>query len=104
VSNRVASLIPPGRWRAVLAALAVGLSIGAVGVWTWYQLDRHQQREDQHRFELNIQALGEILKTRMQSYELVLRGLSGAFAGDIAREKSCFIGPVRHLLFVYFFF
>jgi len=69
-------------WRAVLAALAVGLGISAAVVWTWHQLEQHQEREQAHRFELNIQALGEIITARMQSYEVVLRGISSAFAGD----------------------
>jgi len=76
-------LLPkPGPWRAVLVALATLLGIGAAVLYTWYELDQHQQREQQHRFELNTQALGELMTARMQAYEMVLRGVSSAFAGD----------------------
>jgi len=81
-SRRLAKLVRPALSRPWLAALAVGLLISAVVVWTWHQLEQYQEREQQHRFELNRTALAEILKSHMQSYETVLRGVASAFAGD----------------------
>jgi len=66
----------------VLAALVMLLGISAAVVWTWQRLEQHQQREQHHRFALNTQALAEIMTARMQAYEMVLRGVSSAFAGD----------------------
>jgi len=81
-SRRLANLVRPGVWRPLLAALAVFVGIAAAVVFTWHQLESHQEREQQHRFDLNIAALSEILKSHMQSYETVLRGVSSAFVGD----------------------
>jgi len=55
--------------------------IGAAVMWTWHMLEQRAQHEYQHRFDLNVQALGEILSARMQAYEMVLRGVSSAFVG-----------------------
>jgi len=68
--------------RALLVGLLAMLGIGAVVVWNWHMLEEHQQRDYQQRFDLNIEALGESLLTRMHAYETVLRGVSSAFVGD----------------------
>jgi len=70
-----------GLWRALSVGLALLLGISGTAVGCWYLLDKHQQREYQHRFDLNVIALGEILQARMQAYEMVLRGVSAVFAG-----------------------
>jgi len=80
-STRLARLVRPGMWRPVLTALAVFVGIAAVVV-CWHQLESHQEREQQHRFDLNIVALSEIMKSHMQSYETALRGVASAFVGD----------------------
>jgi len=72
---------PAGFWRAFLVGLAILLGISSVVIWCWYLLDQYQKHEYQHRFDLNVIALGEILTARMQAYEMVLRGVSSAFAG-----------------------
>jgi len=74
---------PPssGHWRAVLVGLALLLGISGTSVGCWYLLDKYQQREYQHRFDLNVIALGEILEARMRAYEMVLRGVAAVFAG-----------------------
>jgi len=81
-------LPPPRLWRALLVALAMLLGISSIVVWCWYLLDQYQQREYTHRFELNVEALGEILQARMRSYEMVLRGVSTAFVGDETNRLS----------------
>jgi len=68
-------------WRALLIGLLSMFGIGSVVVWNWHMLEQRAQHEYQHRFDLNVQALGEILTARMQAYEMVLRGVSGAFVG-----------------------
>jgi len=81
---------PAGFWRAFLVGLAIFLGISSVVIWCWYLLDQYQKREYQHRFDLNVIALGEILTARMQAYEMVLRGVSSAFAGggyDVTLSK-----------------
>jgi len=81
-SARFAALVRPALWRPLLAALAMLLGISTVVVWTWQRLDQHQQGDHQHRFELSLLSLSEILTARMKAYEMVLRGVSSAFAGD----------------------
>jgi len=75
-------LPPSKRWRSLLVALAVLFGISAITVWTWYELGQRQQREYQHRFALNVQALGEVAIARMNGYEMVLRGVASAFSGN----------------------
>jgi len=81
-------LSPPKLWRALLAALAMLFGISSIVIWCWYLLDQYQKHEYQHRFELNVQALSEILQARMRSYEMVLRGVSTAFVGKDADKLS----------------
>jgi len=80
--NSLSYLPPPRPWRSLLFAVAVLLGIGATTVWTWYMLTQRQQHEYQHRFALNVQALGEIATLRMNTYETVLHGVSSAFSGN----------------------
>jgi len=75
----------PKHGRAVLTALALLLGIGTVVVWNWYVLDKRQEQESQRRFERDTQAIAELVQARMRSYEMVLRGLSTAFAGPQAQ-------------------
>jgi len=75
---------PPllNRWGPLLAALTVLLSISAATVWTWYVLDQREQTESQRRFVLDMQSAGGLVQERMRAYEMVLRGVSSAFAGE----------------------
>jgi len=75
-------LSPPKPWRALLTALLLLFSIGIAATWTWYMLDRREQRESQHRFELDVNAIAQRIEGRMNTYEMVLRGVATAFAGD----------------------
>jgi len=69
----------PKLWRTLSVALAMFLGISSIVVWCWYLLDQYQQREYKHGFDLNVEALGDMLQARMRAYEAVLRGVSGAF-------------------------
>jgi len=80
--SRVENLPARNRWRPLVAAFSVLVVIGAVVVWNWHVLDQRQEREHQNRFNLSVVALSEVLQARMQSYEMVLRGVSTAFAGQ----------------------
>jgi len=80
--KHLAKLPPLRSWRAWLVGLLTTLGVSIMVVWTWHMLDRHQDNEYQHRFDLDIEAIGEILGARMRAYETVLRGVASAFAGD----------------------
>jgi len=80
--NPIPFLLPPKFWQAFPVALAVTFGIGSVVVWNWYMLDQREQIDSQHRFELDVRALGDQLQARMKAYEMVLRGVSGTFAAD----------------------
>jgi len=82
----------PGLWRPVLLALTVLLSMGAAVLWNWMVLEDRTQRESQRRFALEVEALGEQVRARMQAYELALRGLASAFTGQDT--------PVSHDLWI----
>jgi len=74
--------VPLPRWfTPFLTALAVLVGVSIPVFWTWQQMDEHQQRESQRRFELDVQAIGELVEERMRGYEMALRGVSSAFVG-----------------------
>jgi len=75
-------LSPPKPWRALLIAVLLLLGISAVVLWTWYMLDLREQRESQHRFDLDVTAISQRIEARMNTYEMVLRGVATAFAGN----------------------
>jgi len=69
-------------------ALTLLLVLASVTTWTWYRIGQIRHQEYQQRFDLNAVALGEILQARMRSYEVVLRGISSAFAGSSSPHVS----------------
>jgi len=88
MSRRSAHLPPPKLWRPLMVALAVFLGIGCVMLWNWHILGQREQRETKRRFELDVQSVGHLVRTRMKAYEMVLRGISSTFAGRNAPLSS----------------
>jgi len=74
-------LPPPKLWRPLVAALAMLVAVAGVVLWNWSILDQREQRASQQRFDLDVQAIAEMVHARMQAYEMVLRGVASAFAG-----------------------
>jgi len=74
---------PPQFLRTLLAGVLAALGLAVIVLWNWHVLEQRQQVENHKRFDLNMQALGEVLTARMRSYEMVLRGVSSAFVGDV---------------------
>jgi len=72
---------PPKLFRALLAGLLAALGLAVIVLWNWHVLEQRQQVENHKRFDLNMQALSEVLTARIRSYEMVLRGISSAFVG-----------------------
>jgi len=48
----------------------------------------NEERDVQNRFTLNVEAISQNLHERMRAYEVVLRGLSGAFTGEEAKVSK----------------
>jgi len=69
-------------WRPLLAGLVAWLGLSAFVVWNWHMLGEWDRQETEHRFELNVEALGQRVQARMYAYEMVLRGFSSTFAGE----------------------
>jgi len=80
--DRIVRLSRPKLWRSLLLAFAMLLLLGTATLWNWYVLDQREQRESHRRFELDVKVMGQAVQSHMQSYEMVLRGVSAAFFGE----------------------
>jgi len=74
--------IPPRPWRALGATLALLLGLGGLTVWQWQALETRNLEEDQQRFEIEAQEVGQRVQARMRAYEMVLRGIAGLMIGS----------------------
>jgi len=79
--NRIMHLPVFKLWRTVAVGLAVLLGLCAVVVWNWQVLLEREELDVQSRFTLDAEAISQRIQGRMRSYEMVLRGISSAFAG-----------------------
>ncbi len=69
--------IPPRPWRAVGVTLALLLGLGALTIWQWQALEARNLAENQQRFSIEAQEVGQRVLARMRAYEMVLRGIAG---------------------------
>lgn len=74
--------LPPKPWLPLLAALGLLLGLGALIVWQWQLLQSRERENDEQRFLLEAQDIGQRVLARMQAYEMVLRGVSGLMLGS----------------------
>jgi PAS domain S-box-containing protein len=79
----------PRPWLPVLVTLLLVLALGAVVVWQWLSWEHRRVMALEQRFSLAVDGIELNVKERMQAYEMVLRGLSGVFAGsdDVSVEE-----------------
>ena len=73
---------PPAPWRPVLVALAVLSLLVGLLLWQWQAYQERLLGEQQQRFQLEARELGLRMMSRMQTYEMVLRGVSGLLIGS----------------------
>ncbi|MBU2158516.1 MAG: response regulator [Gammaproteobacteria bacterium] len=69
-------------WLPLWVTLALSLGLGALIVWQWQVFEQHEREQNQQRFELEAQDIGQRVKSRMRAYEMVLRGVSGLMTGS----------------------
>jgi len=69
-------------WLPLWVTLALFLGLGALIVWQWQVLQQREREQSQQRFELEAQDIGQRVISRMQAYEMVLRGVSGLMTGS----------------------
>ncbi|NQD92667.1 PAS domain S-box protein, partial [Pseudomonas sp. CrR25] len=74
--------LPPKSWLTLWGTLALLLGLGGLVVWQWQEFDARNQDENQERFQLEAQDLGQRVLARMRAYEMVLRGMSGLMIGS----------------------
>ncbi len=73
---------PPQPWRAFAVTLALLIGLGGLIVWQWQSLEARNRQENQQRFELEAEDVGQRVLARMRAYEMVLRGVSGLMLGN----------------------
>ena len=69
-------------WLPLWVTLALAFGLGSLIVWQWQALEVREREQSQHRFELEAQDIGQRVLSRMQTYETVLRGVSGLMTGS----------------------
>lgn len=73
---------PPKPWLPILVALALLLTLGGLLFWQHQVTYERQIADRQHRFQLEAMDIGQRILARMQTYEMVLRGVSGLMVGS----------------------
>src|SRR3990167_2574507 len=76
-------------WLPLWATLFVLISLGSVSLWQWQALAQRDHQQRQQRFEVEALDISQRVVSRMQAYEMVLRGTSGLMAGSdhVSREE-----------------
>ncbi|HZX15260.1 MAG TPA: response regulator [Pseudomonas sp.] len=69
-------------WLPLWVTLAVLIGLGTLIVWQWQGFEQRELEQNQQRFELEAQDIGQRVISRMQAYEMVLRGVSGLMTGS----------------------
>jgi len=78
--KRLAHLPPPKPWRALLVGSIVLVAITSVVLWNWRIIDQREQA-----FETDVKSISQQVEERMRAYEMALRGVGSAFAGEDPR-------------------
>ncbi|MDN6859430.1 response regulator [Pseudomonas sp. CAN2814] len=68
----------------LLVTLALMLVFGGLVLWQWLALEARNRAEYEQRFKLEAEEIAYRVSSRMRSYEMVLRGMSGLIVGTNA--------------------
>jgi PAS domain S-box-containing protein len=71
-----------GHWLALAVTLGLLLVFGSLVFWQWQHSQSQAQLDRQQRFELEVKDIGQRVLSRMQTYEMVLRGVAGLMSGS----------------------
>ncbi|MFG0722479.1 CHASE domain-containing protein [Pseudomonas sp. GLN_6] len=69
-------------WLPLWVTLILLIGLGGLSLWQWQALERREHEQRQQRFELEAQDISQRVVSRMQAYEMVLRGTSGLMTGS----------------------
>ncbi|MFP6849081.1 MAG: response regulator [Pseudomonas sp.] len=69
-------------WMPLWVTLILLIVLGGLSLWQWRALDQREEQQRQQRFELAAQDVSQRIVSRMQAYEMVLRGVSGLMTGS----------------------
>ena len=69
-------------WLAGAVTLGLLLVLGSLVLWQWQQGQQRAQAQQQERFQLEVEDIGQRVLSRMQTYEMVLRGVAGLMSGS----------------------
>ncbi|WP_263144052.1 response regulator [Pseudomonas sp. RIT-PI-AD] len=64
------------------ATLVLLFCLSGLVLWQWLTLEARNQREYEQRFDMEAQEIAKRIGTRMESYEMVLRGMAGVMVGS----------------------
>ena len=76
-------------WLPLWATLFVLVSLGSVSLWQWHAWNQRDHQQRQQQFEVEALDISQRVISRMQAYEMVLRGTSGLMTGSdyVSREE-----------------
>lgn len=76
-------------WLPLWVTLILLIGLGGLSLWQWQALERREHEQRQQRFEQEAQDISQRVVSRMQAYEMVLRGTSGLMTGSehVSREE-----------------
>lgn len=69
-------------WLAAGVTLVLLLVLGGLVLWQWQQVQQRAQEQRHERFQLEVEDIGQRVLSRMQTYEMVLRGAAGLMSGS----------------------
>lgn len=78
-------------------ALLVSALMLAITFWYWHGAKNETIAKRQHSFELEVDRINRGIQDRLATYELVLRGIKGYFAGSAQINRDEFFAYVQAL-------
>ncbi|SFH91066.1 PAS domain S-box-containing protein [Pseudomonas guineae] len=69
-------------WLPIWVTLILLVGLGGLSLAQWRALEQREHEQRQLRFELDAQDVSQRVLSRMQAYEMVLRGTSGLMTGS----------------------
>lgn len=76
------AVTPRKPWLPIWVTLILLVGLSGLSLWQWRALEQREHEQRQLRFELDVQDVSQRVLSRMQSYEMVLRGTSGLMTGS----------------------
>ena len=95
--RRIGDIITGTRSASLGWALLVSALMLAITFWYWHGAKNETIAKRQHSFELEVDRINRGIRDRLATYELVLRGFKGYFAGSVQISRDEFFAYVQAL-------